>query len=467
MADFYPGFNRIQIGGANPGAQGAGGFAKLGDMVGGGGEVAAQQAGAKAGYVGAETINAIAQARQRQQEAQSREQIGGMLDDPSSPVSQTLKGVGLSDGERSIAAEQVRGGMPMGDIVSSLLKNHTAIAAATGAPNTGGLLAGQAPAEAIKSVTPSAGVPQPNPLGLNVAGGPQNIAPTQAHLGAETSELGAKANLETQEAEHPEKFHPSYGLGATGMTMDDPGWAAHVKGVANGTIQPTPTSGRTAAIGIAEQRDVMALNPNYHGYDFSANAREAGAVQGSQTSLNTDSSINRVGQHLQTLREAVSELHNGDVQPSNWLVQKFHELGGSGNPTKVSEIAQFIGAEAMKSAAQMSAGTKEEREGISAGLAVHNSPDQFNQDIGAIANLVKGQVTAREQQWKQTGHTDSYVMRNLAPSTRQSLGIADEAAAPAAKPGGAPAAPANQKAPGNGLPSVTDIDAELKRRGVQ
>lgn len=450
MADFYPGFNRIQIGGANPGAQGAAGFAKLGDMVGGGGEVAAQQAGAKAGYVGAETINAIAQARQRQQEAQSREQIGGMLDDPSSPVSQTLQGVGVGDGERAVAAASVRGGMPLGDIVGQLLKNHNAMTVMGNGPNTGSALAAQAPAEAIKSVTPSAGVPQPNPLGLNVAGGPQNIGQTSAHLGAETSELNAKAGLERNEQVNPQLYHPSYnGLGATQMTMDDPAWAAHIQGVASGKIQPTPTSGRTAAIGVAEQRDVMALNPNYHGYDFSANAREAGAVQGGQTSLNTDSSINRVGQHLQTLREAVSELHNGDVQPSNWLVQKFHELGGSGNPTKVSEIAQFIGAEAMKSAAQVNAGTKEERNGISAGLAVHNSPDQFNQDIGAIANLVKGQVTAREQQWKQAGHTDSYVMRNLAPSTRQSLGIADEAAGTTAPKSGANA------------PKLSDADQAL------
>jgi hypothetical protein len=466
MADFYPGFNRIQIGGANPGAQGAAGFAKLGDMVGGGGEVAAQQAGAKAGYVGAETMNAIAQARQRQQEAQSRQQIGNMLDDDNSPVSQTLAAAGVTKGERATNAEMVRGGMPMGDIVGSILKNHQGLATmANGAlGNVGPQLAAAAPAEAIKSVTPSAGVPQPNPLGLNVAGGPQNIAPTQAHLGAETGELNAKAGLEHNEQVNPQLYHPNMGVG--NMNPDD--LEAYAQGVAHGTLPPpTPGSRMFLAFGPQIFKRAEEINPNYRGYDFAANSREATGVQGGQTALNTDSSINRVGQHLQTLREAVSELHNGDVQPSNWLVQKFHELGGSGNPTKVSEIAQFIGAEAMKSAAQMSAGTKEEREGISAGLAVHNSPDQFNQDIGAIANLVKGQVTARDQQWKQTGHTDSYVMRNLAPSTRQSLGIADEAAAPAAKPGGAPAAPANQKAPGNGLPSVTDIDAELKRRGVQ
>ena len=485
------------------------GFASLGAALGGGGLTtggpgssgteAGQMAYARGQQIGAATVNALSQARNRITEAAARQAAADTLP-------QFFASTGLLDPVKDAPVienyrQQILAGTPPQQIMAELKEKGDETARQTlGNPN-----AKQEDREAaaarlgyageLPKATGTAGsfeTPLRGPGQNPVTVSPQQSEMNQATIGqkqAQTANAGQMYNMGDMKV----------------GDMNDPTWAAHIIAVANGQLPPTgPTSRFFGKMGLQEQRDVLALNPNFSGYQYSANSREASTIMGGQTGVNTDASINRVAQHLNLFDQAVKEMDAGNVQASNGLMAKVKTLFGSGAPTALTELAQFIGTESMKSAAGMSAGTHDEREAISSGLAQHNSPDQFLQDRNAIAHLVRGQADARALQWANASHVDNYYQRNLLPSTRQSLGIDDNAHVEGWKPrstspapaGGQPIAgggqPAGSVTPdnprgvagrpgeppaqasdnqpaggGRALPGLAEVQAELKRRGVQ
>jgi hypothetical protein len=427
---FYPGMGKIEVGGNDPMA---GVKQSLGGAVAGivNGPANLANAESRGAYLGAQTLDAMSQARQRQQDYQSGIDMAKAVRDPNSPIRVALPSVDQGTAEGIATQIEAAGGAKTEETIKAGLGNLAAAHIQANSGDTGSMLASQAPAAAIESVKPNAEGSPVNPLGLNVAGGPQNLSGTQAHTAATTADANASAGLKINETQHPELYHPNMGLPQTDMTMDNPGWAAHIDAVGLGKVPPTPTSGRTAAMGVAEQRDVMAKYPNFTGYQYKAGERAAVTTEG-QTATNTDNSINRVAGHIDILRQATAEMRanngNGDVTPSNELKAKFHELFGSAAPTTLNLVAQAVATEAMKSAAGANAGSVEERNNIHEGFASSRSPEQYDQNTGALVDLVKRQADSRAIQERNAQNgVDNYYQRKLDPVTRKSLGIDDKA----------------------------------------
>jgi hypothetical protein len=465
-------FNGIQIGGANVNP-GANGIAKLGDAI-ASGPAQMAQAQQRGMYLGAQTAEAIAQARVRQQEFQSRDTTASTLEDDANPMSQLLDSqLGTTHASRAAYASQIRVGASLGDIA----KNAAQQALLSQDPNVRahglaildpqGFLAhasqeGNNATGAAFSGTEAANAQLGgNPHSVGFEGTPAQAAATQAH----TAEEQASAGLKTKETEHPELFHPSMGVMPSQMNMNDPAWAAHVQAVASGAVAPTPSSGRTAGMAVAEQRDVMALNPNFKGFHYAAAAREASTVEGGQQGVTTDQSINRVGQHLGVYEQLVKDMDNGETRPGNVVSNYISKQFGGAAPTNVTLASHILGTEIIKSMANVNAGSKEERNALQEQFDTAASPEQAHGAMMTAAHLVKGQADSRALQWKNTSGNDNYYQRNLLPSTRRMLGIGDNQQVEGGAPAAAPANPAAPAAPAaGGLPGVADIDAELARR---
>src|SRR5579863_647807 len=353
-------FNGIQIGGVNVNP-GANGIAKLGDAI-ASGPAQMAQAQQRGMYLGAQTADAIAQARTRQQEFESRNTIADGM--KQGPIHDTLANLGIDEGSIALGSEQVRGGMPLGDnVVASMLKNKYTAAIGGANPTPASAASALAPGAAIGAVkTDEKTGAYSDPTGITAGqtpfhGTPEQLAATQAS----TAEQNASAGLKTKETEHPELFHPSMGVMPSQMNMNDPAWAAHVQAVASGAVAPTPSSGRTAGMAVAEQRDVMALNPNFKGFHYAAAAREASTVEGGQQGVTTDQSINRVGQHLGVYEQLVKDMDNGETRPGNVVSNYISKQFGGAAPTNVTLASHILGTEIIKSMANVNAGSKEER----------------------------------------------------------------------------------------------------------
>lgn len=132
-------------------------------------------------------------------------------------------------------------------------------------------------------------------------------------------------------------------------------------------------------------------------------------------------SVNNLTDHLDTARDLLTALDNGDVQAFNAIKNKFREQFGAEPPANVRAAAPIIAGEIMKVVAGSGAGGVSERlETAGHAMSTATSPKQAMGIMNTITALMAAQVKALEQQYE-TGTKLTDFRRKLSKGAKQVL----------------------------------------------
>lgn len=218
-------------------------------------------------------------------------------------------------------------------------------------------------------------------------------------------------------------------------------------------------------------------NPGYdtaiaNGQDYTAGGRALGSFAGGPLGNQTRALNNVVG-HLRLFEDSFNALNNGDMQALNKLSNAWNKQFGVAAPTNMHAMATIVGPELTKILAGTNAGTGEERQQFSEGAgALENSPDQMGTAITTLRGMLGRQAADLALQYHgATGRSD-FARRYLQPDVANDLQLnSDTAQQPTGTTPAGPktsTTPAGPKTPAGanagGLPTLSDIEAELARR---
>lgn len=198
--------------------------------------------------------------------------------------------------------------------------------------------------------------------------------------------------------------------------------------------------------GAAIMRRVSELYPGYDSKIFNT-AKVAEREFSSGKQGNTIRSFNVALNHLDTLDKAAENLGNVSFRPGNQLYNYVSEQLGQPAPTEFSAIKKIVGDEIVKAVIGGGGGVADREEAANT-ISRANSPEQLKQVTAKYRDLMKGQLGGLRQQYiASTGKTDFdkfLTTEGLSATGRPQRRAGDM----------------------SGLPSQSDIEAELKRRGL-
>lgn len=226
-----------------------------------------------------------------------------------------------------------------------------------------------------------------------------------------TNSLGY-ANL----AESKRKTNLQYDLDAQGLPQGNTD--EYAKMIANyDTPFPQAIMYRRPEMGAQLIAKVQAANPTYDAKNYPvAQATMTAFAKGKQG--DTVRFIGNTLQHMDVLRQAADALNNGDYPLLNRLANAVGTQAGSSAPTTYNAIASVVGNEVVK-AVVGSGGGVGDREKSQQILADFNNPKTVSGVLGGYTNLLGGQLSGLEQQYKAGTQRDDFAERFLTPQTQQ------------------------------------------------
>lgn len=437
------------------------GFASLGFVLGGGNSsnrlemyMRGLMMGSEQNMLSARTQDALEQAQQRQQQAQARARLPGLIGpvivglktgnlDPNTlgPVLETLEQAGLNP-------EQVT------NSIRTLLQTNAE--GAQGNPNLTDaererllLTSGRAPVPAI-SVQGQNAQNVFNPTGLTTTPQGQadiNLKGAQAQAALENAQTN---QVKAQNQPGTTQLDPrlAFAIAQGNLTPQNISYlGARAPGILNQLAMalPTPPADWLAAHGHPGWTPPEASAPGA----TTAAPGSAGATTIDEPAINayrtfntslaqatpnsaggTLRSINRLAGHLQTIQQIRAaendQTHPGNVQFINNIKALYAQQFGKPAPATLSPVGQYISLEAARAAGNPTT-TGEERDTLSVLGALNTSSPQFKSQLDATTALIKSQVEALHQQYtalsKPLGRPDDFYDRWLEPQTRAVLGV--------------------------------------------
>ena len=221
-----------------------------------------------------------------------------------------------------------------------------------------------------------------------------------------------------------------------------------VKAIANldMPLPPRPSGARNP---LAAQRwdalfaGVKKINPDYNAQDYQASQKGLNAFTSGQQG-NAVRSFNTAISHLGTLSNLADALNNGNTPAINKIANAYATQTGGVAPVNFDSAKQIVGDEIVKAIVGAGGGVSD-REKAQETVNKANSPAQLKAVIDTYKELMNGQLGGLRRQYEQATKRKDF-----------DRFLSDEAKKVAATPVQTPAA----------APSQSDIDAELRRRGV-
>jgi hypothetical protein len=169
---------------------------------------------------------------------------------------------------------------------------------------------------------------------------------------------------------------------------------------------------------------VMELNKDFSATDLpQAQATMLAFSKGQPAQRVT--ALNASTQHLQSIRDLIKALDNGDMPAINAIVNFTAQQTGDSAPTNLAEAGQFVGTELMKALVVSGAGSAAEREKLTNDFANARSTKQLNDAAKTAEALLSGQALALEKQYRGGRGMGDFRKLKLLPETRQALGLTD------------------------------------------
>ena len=171
---------------------------------------------------------------------------------------------------------------------------------------------------------------------------------------------------------------------------------------------PTRTTAKSGQMdaGTAVSYIRQNIYPHYNENDFKA--AQALDTEVASTKSGAGYSLMAAGtaaQHLQMLDQAITALHNGNLQPLNSLAQEYSRITGSKVPVEFDAVADQVNMEVAK---VVSGGTPHvaETDKMRTNLSVKASPDQNHGVIGKYIGLMNGRLTNINSRYRQYFNRD-------------------------------------------------------------
>ena len=120
-------------------------------------------------------------------------------------------------------------------------------------------------------------------------------------------------------------------------------------------------------------------------------------------------SLGTVVDHLDTARQAILALKNGQNQLFNSLSNQIAKAVGAPEPTNVLAIGQIVGAEVVKAVVGAGGGVAEREHAQRLIAALNNSPEQALGAINEMQKLIAGQMRTKQRQAKAIGIGDDVI----------------------------------------------------------
>lgn len=154
---------------------------------------------------------------------------------------------------------------------------------------------------------------------------------------------------------------------------------------------------------------VTTLNPDWKQQNFSIYGKQMASLSGGEDAKKLDP-LNTIEGHLDTYRQTMGALQNGNTQLANKLANSVGLQLGKGPQAAVAAVKQLVSGELAKA---VSGGTVGEgdRDQANAVLASYNSPEQTDAVLQKIQQLIGGKLNAIRQRYAANGLGHYFDMR--------------------------------------------------------
>ena len=191
-----------------------------------------------------------------------------------------------------------------------------------------------------------------------------------------------------------------------------------LKAIAEYRMAPIPAGSR--APGAQQMTELLSYAyPEYDAKNYhSMNTAQKAFTSGKQG--NSTRSFNVVVDHLSTLSQLNDAIANGDMPLINTLANTISTQTGQPAPNSFDAVKRIVGDEITK-AVIGAGGALGDRKEVADRLSAANSPAQFKGVVKAYTDLMAGQLSGLETQYKASTGKDDYREKFLTPKTRQAL----------------------------------------------
>ena len=191
-----------------------------------------------------------------------------------------------------------------------------------------------------------------------------------------------------------------------------------LKAIAEYRMAPIPAGSR--APGAQQMTELLSYAyPEYDAKNYhSMNTAQKAFTSGKQG--NSTRSFNVVVDHLSTLSQLNDAIANGDMPLINTLANTISTQTGQPAPNSFDAVKRIVGDEITK-AVIGAGGALGDRKEVADRLSAANSPAQFKGVVKAYTDLMAGQLSGLETQYKASTGKDDYREKFLTPNTRQAL----------------------------------------------
>ena len=191
-----------------------------------------------------------------------------------------------------------------------------------------------------------------------------------------------------------------------------------LKAIAEYRMAPIPAGSR--APGAQQMTELLSYAyPEYDAKNYhSMNTAQKAFTSGKQG--NSTRYFNVVVDHLSTLSQLNDAIANGDMPLINTLANTISTQTGQPAPNSFDAVKRIVGDEITK-AVIGAGGALGDRKEVADRLSAANSPAQFKGVVKAYTDLMAGQLSGLETQYKASTGKDDYREKFLTPNTRQAL----------------------------------------------
>lgn len=186
--------------------------------------------------------------------------------------------------------------------------------------------------------------------------------------------------------------------------------------IASGRMAPLGSMAMRSPFGAAVMSRVRQINPNYDAKDFATMSK---AERDFATGKNGNSvrSFNVSISHLDTLNQLADALENRDTLAINKLGNMYATQTGNPAPTNFEAAKKIVADEIVKAIVGTGGGVKD-REETAKSIAKFNSPSQLKGVINTYKELMIGQLSGLEKQYKATTNKDDFEDKFLSDAAK-------------------------------------------------
>lgn len=196
--------------------------------------------------------------------------------------------------------------------------------------------------------------------------------------------------------------------------------------------QDFPTSAKRSPIFEKNLTNwVTTINPDWKEQNYATYGKQMQSLTNGDDAKKIDP-LNTIEGHLDTYRQAMGALNNGNMQLANKLGNSVNLQLGKGPQAAVAAVKQLVSGELAKA---VSGGTVGEgdRDQANAVLASYNSPDQTDAVLQKIQQLIGGKLAAIRQRYAPNGLGGYFDMRlNKAAFSAMNDAVQNQTNAPTA-----------------------------------